>query len=108
MPTYEYACSHCGHSWEEVQRITENPVDTCPSCKKKTARRQISAANFILKGGGWYSDLYSSKPAKKAENGAATADGKTESKVTSGEAGAKEAGAKKESTPAPAKDASKD
>src|SRR5215472_9232575 len=93
MPTYEYACESCGHNWEEVQKITENPQDTCPSCKKKTAHRQISGGNFILKGGGWYADLYSSsKPSKKSENGAAK-DGKGDTETESkGEA-------KKESSP---------
>lgn len=66
MPTYEYACATCGHQWEEIQKISENPIEECPSCKKATAKRLISGGSFILKGGGWYSDLYSSaKPGKK-------------------------------------------
>jgi len=61
MPTYEYACGACGHQWEVVQRITEPPVEVCPSCSRNEAHRQISrGTNFILKGGGWYSDLYAS------------------------------------------------
>ncbi|HXX68872.1 MAG TPA: zinc ribbon domain-containing protein [Polyangiaceae bacterium] len=70
MPTYEYACTACGHAWEEVQRITEPPLDLCPSCKQSSAHRLISGGtNFILKGGGWYSDLYASpKPAAKADS----------------------------------------
>ncbi len=68
MPTYEYKCAACGHEWEEEQRIVEDPLDTCPACHEKTARRQISAGNFILKGGGWYADLYSS-PSKRSGNG---------------------------------------
>jgi putative FmdB family regulatory protein len=70
MPTYEYACRACGHQWEEIQKITEDAVEVCPKCNKKTAQRQISGGNFILKGGGWYADLYSSaKPSasKKEE-----------------------------------------
>lgn len=64
MPTYDYICSSCGNTWEFEQRIVEEPVKVCPKCGKKTAKRQISAgAGFILKGGGWYADLYgSSKP----------------------------------------------
>src|ERR1700689_1087353 len=61
MPTYEYGCSACGQEWEAVQRITEPPIEVCPKCGKPAAHRLISAGtNFILKGGGWYSDLYSS------------------------------------------------
>jgi putative FmdB family regulatory protein len=77
MPTYEYACSECHHQWEEIQRISEPPVEVCPACKKVAAQRLISAGNFILKGGGWYADLYSSAKPKSGSNG-----GKTESKAT--------------------------
>ena len=60
MPTYEYACDKCGHEFEREQRITEDPVKTCPECKSRKVQRLISATSFVLKGGGWYSDLYSS------------------------------------------------
>jgi putative FmdB family regulatory protein len=78
MPTYEYGCGECGHEWEEIQRITEPPSEVCPKCSKSAAHRLISAGtNFILKGGGWYSDLYSSPKTatKKADaNGGSTSD----------------------------------
>ena len=71
MPTYEYACKSCAHAWETVQRITENALDTCPKCNEKTAQRLLSGGSFILKGGGWYADLYSSpkSASPKAEAG---------------------------------------
>jgi putative FmdB family regulatory protein len=68
--TYEYACSACGHAWEAEQSISAAPLTECPSCHQATAKRQVSGgAGFILKGGGWYADLYSSSGggAKKAE-----------------------------------------
>jgi putative FmdB family regulatory protein len=78
MPTYEYGCDACGHEWEEVQRITAPPLEVCPKCAKSSAHRLISGGtNFILKGGGWYSDLYASTNAagKKADtNGASSSD----------------------------------
>lgn len=80
MPTYEYGCSSCGQEWEEVQRITESPTEVCPKCGKATAHRLISAGtNFILKGGGWYSDLYSSSNggAKKTESKSETSSDST-------------------------------
>lgn len=63
MLTYEYMCSACAHKWEEEQRIVDPPVTTCPACHGQTAHRLVSAGNFILKGGGWYADLYA-KPSK--------------------------------------------
>jgi len=66
MPTYDYACKACGHEFEREQRITEPPVKTCPKCRKRQVQRLISPTAFVLKGGGWYSDLYSSTRPKKA------------------------------------------
>ena len=59
MPTYNYRCDACGHEFEREQRITEEPIKKCPGCGKRKARRMIAGGNFILKGGGWESDLYS-------------------------------------------------
>lgn len=68
MPTYEYACDACGFEFEREQRITEDPIRECPKCHKNDARRMISGSNFMLKGGGWYADLYSST-SKKSDGG---------------------------------------
>jgi len=59
MPTYDYSCDDCGHEFEREQRITEKPLKKCPKCGKDKARRMIAGGGFILKGGGWESDLYS-------------------------------------------------
>ena len=76
MPTYEYACGACGHQWEQVQRITEPAVEQCPACAKLEAHRLISGGtNFILKGGGWYSDLYASPKAATKDKGKADSTG---------------------------------
>jgi putative FmdB family regulatory protein len=84
MPTYEYQCGACDHEFEREQRITEAPIKTCPSCKARKARRLISRTSFVLKGSGWYSDLYSSpgsKPdARKDDSGKSDEKGKTEDK----------------------------
>lgn len=67
MPTYEYVCSSCKNEWEFEQSMKDSALTECPRCKEQTARRQISrGTGFILKGGGWYSDLYSSTSNKPA------------------------------------------
>ena len=86
MPTYEYVCSDCQNQWEETQRITEPALEVCPKCHKKTARRQISGGNFILKGGGWYSDLYSGS-SNKSDTKAKSDSSGTDSKSDSGSSG---------------------
>ena len=73
MPTYDYTCANCGHEFEREQRITEDPIKKCPKCAKMKARRMIGGGGFILKGGGWESDLYSgpsnrSKSSSKSES----------------------------------------
>src|SRR5215471_15352609 len=100
MPTYEYACAACGNEWEETQRIAAPPTETCPKCLKPEAHRLISGGtNFILKGGGWYSDLYSSsKSTTKKEDGAAkTAESGGGTKTDSGGSNADSGGSKTES-----------
>ena len=56
MPTYEYQCDSCG-VFEVTQRITEDPIKKCPTCKSKV-RRLISNTSFMLKGSGWYATDY--------------------------------------------------
>ena len=86
MPIYEYACEKCESEFEVEQRITADPVKSCPRCKSKRIKRLISRTSFVLKGGGWYSDLYSSSGAKDAKDGKAdsgddmAANGSTDSK----------------------------
>jgi putative FmdB family regulatory protein len=54
MPIYEYKCQSCGHYFEVLQRISEEPLSACPECKKNTLKKLVSAPNFRLKGQGWY------------------------------------------------------
>jgi putative FmdB family regulatory protein len=66
MPTYDYQCQKCDFEFEREQRITEDPIKTCPKCKSRKAKRLLSASNFILKGGGWYADGYGSGGGKSS------------------------------------------
>lgn len=54
MPIYEYACTACGAECEMLQRISDDPARTCPECGAEALVKQVSAAGFRLKGGGWY------------------------------------------------------
>jgi putative FmdB family regulatory protein len=101
MPTYEYVCTSCGNNWEEIQKITAPALEACPKCEKATAKRQVSGGSFILKGGGWYSDLYSSaKPSAKGDKGDKGEGGGAASE--SGGTATKEGAAAKTETAAPA------
>ncbi len=74
MPVYEYACKACGHEFEREQRISDKPLKKCPSCGSMQAKRLISRTSFVLKGGGWYNDLYASSSGNK-DKGDAKAEG---------------------------------
>lgn len=54
MPIYEYQCESCGHALEALQRLSDPLLVDCPACNKPALKKQISAAGFRLKGGGWY------------------------------------------------------
>lgn len=54
MPIYEYQCAACGHQMEALQKMSDDPLKDCPECNKPDLTKQISAAGFRLKGGGWY------------------------------------------------------
>jgi putative FmdB family regulatory protein len=93
MPIYEYACSACGHEFEEWQKMSDPPVRTCPKCKKKKVERLISQTAFQLKGGGWYADLYSSSKPGKAGSSEGAGEKGSGDKAAAGE-GSKDSGSK--------------
>jgi putative FmdB family regulatory protein len=67
MPTYDYRCKKCSHTWELFQSIKAEPIKKCPECKKQQAERVISAGAAILfKGSGFYLTDYRSDSYKKA------------------------------------------
>jgi putative FmdB family regulatory protein len=77
MPTYEYECRNCGHAFEALQRITEDPLTDCPKCKKPQLKRLIGAGiGVIFKGSGFYTTDYKSS----GSSGGSGSDGKSEKK----------------------------
>ena len=93
MPTYVYRCDSCGHQFELFQRMSDDPVDTCPACANKV-RRVIHPVGVVFKGSGWYVNDSRSK-------GSTDAPASTESK--SEPAATAEPAKATESKPAPAK-----
>ena len=67
MPTYDYRCRACGHSFEKYQPITGPAVRKCPVCGKSKVKRLIGAgAGIIFKGSGFYQTDYRSDSYRKA------------------------------------------
>jgi putative FmdB family regulatory protein len=82
MPTYDYQCDACGHTFEEWQSFHDPELTKCPACKKKKLRRLISGgAALIFKGSGFYETDYrkdSYKEAAKKDTEAAKPEAKAE------------------------------
>ncbi|MHC4848050.1 MAG: FmdB family zinc ribbon protein [Planctomycetota bacterium] len=79
MPTYDYRCDSCGHTFDAFQRMSEDVLILCPECNERSLRRLIgSGAGIIFKGSGFYETDYKragekkkeeSKPEKKSSEG---------------------------------------
>ena len=75
MPTYDYQCQACGHSWELFQSMNDNPVKSCPKCKKRKAKRLLGVgAGLIFKGTGFYETDYINKSGGEKKEGSSDSD----------------------------------
>ena len=81
MPIYEYRCLDCSHQFELMQKFSDPPAETCPTCSG-TVQKLISRSAFHLKGSGWYVTDYGRNGS--ADGKAAGKDGSTESSDTKG------------------------
>lgn len=53
MPTYEYACTDCGHDLEAVQSFSDDPLTLCPECGG-ALRKVFGNVGVVFKGSGFY------------------------------------------------------
>lgn len=60
MPIYKYVCESCGYKFEELQKVSDHPIESCPECGKGV-HKAITHSSFILKGSGWYATDYANK-----------------------------------------------
>jgi putative FmdB family regulatory protein len=102
VPTYAYACTECGHRFEQVQSFTDDALTVCPECEGRL-RKVFSNVGIVFKGSGFYrTDSRSGATAngsKATENGAdksVSAD-KTSSTDKSSDAGSSSVGSGKQS-----------
>ena len=67
MPTYDYQCAACGHTFDKFQSITAPAIKKCPSCGKMKVKRLIgTGAGIIFKGSGFYQTDYRSDSYRKS------------------------------------------
>ena len=53
MPTYQYACTECGHAFEQFQNFSDDTLSVCPECEGRL-RKLYNAVGVVFKGSGFY------------------------------------------------------
>ena len=105
MPTYQYACTECGHAFEQFQSFSDDALTVCPQCQGRL-RKVFNAVGVVFKGSGFYrTDSRSdgrSKESGGSEDKPAAAKSGDAGSGSSGESGTpaktEKAGAKSDST----------
>jgi putative FmdB family regulatory protein len=78
MPTYDYKCSACGHTFDELQSFSEPPLTKCPKCKKNKLERLFGGGGAIIfKGAGFYETDYRRAGEPASKNGDEAGKGET-------------------------------
>jgi len=104
VPTYDYRCDECQHTFEEFQSFSDKVLKKCPACGKAKLRRLIgTGAAVIFKGSGFYQTDYRSenyksaakadqeaaKPAQPAASDTSGTNGTTKSETSKNDGGKK-------------------
>ena len=71
MPTYQYACTECGHGFETVQSFSDDALTECPQCTGRL-RKVFNSVGIVFKGSGFYRTDSRERP----KEGAAASSGK--------------------------------
>ena len=83
MPTYGYRCGSCGHQFEIVQRISDEPLTACPECQGKLSK-MLYPVGISFKGSGFYTTDYkgsgNGSAGSSSNGGAPVKEGSSESK----------------------------
>ena len=85
MPTYEYVCRSCGHTFEIVQSMNDVSLTICPECGGEL-RKVFGAPAISFKGSGFYATDHGKKakkpseksPEKSSEPSSSTSDKKSD------------------------------
>jgi putative FmdB family regulatory protein len=82
VPTYQYACTECGHGFEQFQSFSDDALTECPTCGGRL-RKVFNSVGIVFKGSGFYRN--DSREAAKSKDGKSK-DGKSKESVGSGKA----------------------
>ena len=68
MPTYDYKCTECNHTFEMFQPMIADPIKDCPECGGVVKRLIGAGAGPIFKGSGFYQTDYKNKSVSSAKS----------------------------------------
>jgi len=89
VPTYQYACTECGHAFEQFQSFSDDALTECPACQGRL-RKVFNAVGVVFKGSGFYrTDSRSGSSSSDGSSGTST---DSPSKTTGSPSGTSAAG----------------
>jgi putative FmdB family regulatory protein len=83
MPTYEYRCAN-GHTFEVVQKMSDDPVKVCEVCSEPV-QRVFHPVAVHFKGSGFYSTDYGRGRSGASGDSASKDESKKETTTTKSE-----------------------
>jgi putative FmdB family regulatory protein len=81
MPTYEYTCRDCGHTFDIVQKMADDSLTICPRCGGRL-RKVFAAPAIAFKGSGFYATDHGKGSKGRDDAKDAPAGAKADSKDT--------------------------
>jgi len=95
VPTYQYACTDCGHRFEAVQAFTDDSLTTCPVCGGQL-RKVYGSVGVVFKGSGFYrTDSRNGKSASTATSGEKSGEKSADKPAAKSDASSSGSGEKK-------------
>jgi len=94
MPVYTYRCEACGVQFEKHQSFHDDPLKTCPECRKRKLKKVITPSKIIFKGSGFYATDHKSPSGAKSHK--SKSENKKESEPAEAKTETKSSDAKKE------------
>lgn len=81
VPTYQYACTECGHAFEQFQNFSDDSLTVCPVCEGRL-RKVFNAVGVVFKGSGFYRN--DARSASTSNSSSSSTSGSSKSDAPSG------------------------
>lgn len=94
MPIYEYRCDECGASFEVLQRMSDDPLETCEKCGGRL-QKVLHPVAIHFKGSGFYTTDYGKGSGRRPGGREGVSDGSSEGSSGSSESASSSGGADK-------------